>query len=196
VPGDLSFYAGLATGGDVLEIGAGTGRVTDALAAVARSVVAIDYAPAMLQRASIRLAHHTKVCLLVADARALPVRGPFDLIALPYRVIHHVDADDRRWLWRSLGALLADDGRIAFDSWHGPPAGNRDTRSGPPVAAIRIVDAVAEITGAGLTVASMTAGFGCDHTRASLSRTWILCKRAYVQESTFTKSLTVGGTPA
>ena len=48
LPGDADFYAALARDARVLEVGAGTGRITAALAGVARLVVAVDNAPAML----------------------------------------------------------------------------------------------------------------------------------------------------
>ena len=173
LPGDRAFYAGLAEGRRVLEIGAGTGRITEALARVAPSVVAVDYAPAMLRRAAARLAHLKNVQLLLADARALPLSGAFDLIALPYRVIHHVEPEDRPRLWRSLAALLADDGRIAFDSWHGPTTSGRGGRAAPPAAGIAVSELPAELAAAGLTLVSSAEGFGVTSSERGFSRAWI-----------------------
>ena len=173
LPGDLAFYAGLAAGRRVLEIGAGTGRVTKAMAVVARSVVAIDYAPAMLCRAAGRLAHVAAVRLVLADARALPLAGSFALIALPYRVIHHFVPDERRRLWRSLTHLLADDGLIAFDSWHGPTSGERAGRGAPPAASIDRAEIPAELSAVGLTVRGMGTAFSAMGTEQSFLGVWI-----------------------
>jgi SAM-dependent methyltransferase len=52
-PGDLDLYAALAgrTGGPILELGAGTGRLAVPLAAAGHRVTAVDIDPAMLERA-------------------------------------------------------------------------------------------------------------------------------------------------
>jgi SAM-dependent methyltransferase len=173
MPGDREFYAGLAEDRRVLEIGAGTGRVTEAIAAVARSVVAIEYAPAMLRRAADRLAHMETVRLLLADARALPLLGEFDLVALPYRVIHHLESEERRRLWRSLAAVLAEDGRVAFDSWHGPAPAGGAGRGSPPTTNIGTAELRAELERAGLAAVRTSNGFGGTGTGRSFVRAWI-----------------------
>lgn len=52
-PGDLDLYLALAgrTGGPILELGAGTGRLAVPLAAAGHRVTAVDIDPAMLERA-------------------------------------------------------------------------------------------------------------------------------------------------
>jgi SAM-dependent methyltransferase len=182
LPGDREFYAGLAEDRRVLEIGAGTGRVTEAMAAEARSVVAIEYAAAMLRRAAGRLAHLENVRLLLADARALPLLGEFDLVALPYRVIHHLEPEERRRLWRSLAALLAENGRVAFDSWHGPAPASRAGRGTPPPTTIGTAELRAELEGAGLAVVRATDGFDETGTDRSFVRAWIARARFRARE--------------
>ena len=55
--GDLEIYAGLAvSGASVLELGAGTGRLTCGLAALGFQVSGIDIAAAMLAQARARVA--------------------------------------------------------------------------------------------------------------------------------------------
>jgi ubiquinone/menaquinone biosynthesis C-methylase UbiE len=53
-PGDVELYLALAaqTGGPVLEIAAGSGRIAVAMAAAGFSVTAVDYDPSMLARAA------------------------------------------------------------------------------------------------------------------------------------------------
>jgi SAM-dependent methyltransferase len=55
-PGDLDLYLALAgrTGGPILELGAGTGRLAVPLAAAGLQVTAVDNEPAMLERARAR----------------------------------------------------------------------------------------------------------------------------------------------
>jgi SAM-dependent methyltransferase len=55
-PGDLDLYLALAgrTGGPILELGAGTGRLAVPLAAAGLKVTAVDNEPAMLERARAR----------------------------------------------------------------------------------------------------------------------------------------------
>ena len=52
-PGDLDLYLALAarTGGPILEIAAGTGRIAVPLAAAGHEVSAVDLDPAMIERA-------------------------------------------------------------------------------------------------------------------------------------------------
>lgn len=58
---------------DVVETGAGTGRVTRLLAPRARSLRAFDAAPAMIELAARALAHLPRVACAVATHDALPV---------------------------------------------------------------------------------------------------------------------------
>ena len=91
---DLGFWRGIARrhrGGRILEIGAGTGRVTETLAPAARALIAVDLSPEMLRLARARLTGRSNVQLVRADMRELPFgvcsEALFDLI---------VAADDRR----------------------------------------------------------------------------------------------------
>jgi ubiquinone/menaquinone biosynthesis C-methylase UbiE len=165
LPGDVEYYAGLARGRRVLEIGAGTGRVTAALAEVAQSVVALDNAPAMLAIARQRLtASVFTSALLLSDARALPVSGPFDLAVLAYRSLQHIDHDDRPVLLRALRCLLAPGGVLAFDTWHGHIS--RSPRLGPVIMPVTDARLRAELAGAGFTTVHVAGGFRgevCDH---------------------------------
>jgi len=62
VAGDLGFYLALAreTGGPVLELGAGTGRVAWPLAVDGHEVVALELSPAMLRAAEAKRAGHSE----------------------------------------------------------------------------------------------------------------------------------------
>src|SRR5690606_8801449 len=82
--GDVDIYAALAPdGGSVLELGAGTGRVTFALAERGRCVVGVDLSPAMLEKAAARLAQAPpeiagRLAFRQGDMTALDLKRTFD----------------------------------------------------------------------------------------------------------------------
>ena len=85
---DLPLWRELAAraGGAVLDVGAGTGRVTLALARAGTEVIALDIDPRLLDA----LAHRAKglrVQTLVADARALPPGPPVSLVVVPMQTL-------------------------------------------------------------------------------------------------------------
>ena len=83
---ELVEQAGVGAGDLVVEIGAGTGVLTEALAQRAGRVVAVEYDPRLAERARARLAGYPNVRVLTADARTLrPPRAPFRVVAnLPF----------------------------------------------------------------------------------------------------------------
>lgn len=114
-PGDLEFYRRLATG-RVLELGAGFGRVTVAIADVAAvtSVVGLDIDAGLLSRAPT----HERVEYREGDARDFVFEERFDRIFAPHGVLWCLLDDDE--VHRCLSAVarhLAPDGRFAFDVW-------------------------------------------------------------------------------
>jgi SAM-dependent methyltransferase len=132
---DLDFWRSIASecaGGSTLEIGAGTGRVTVALAASAREVVAIDLSPDLLLRARQPLTIFPQVTLVRADMRALPVRGTFDLVVAANDPMSHLldDADRDRAL-REIAGCLAPGGRFVLDAlWLSPGEAAAVNRTG------------------------------------------------------------------
>jgi 23S rRNA (adenine-N6)-dimethyltransferase len=83
---ELVEQAGVGAGDLVLEIGAGSGVLTEALARRAGRVVAVEYDPRLADRARARLAGFGNVRVVTADALALPPpRRPFRVVAnLPF----------------------------------------------------------------------------------------------------------------
>ena len=92
----LPALVGLAplAGATVLEVGAGTGRVTGLLLAAGARVVATERAPAMLEVARRQLGPPAqgRCALVCADARALPVRADWADVALAGWVFGHMRA--------------------------------------------------------------------------------------------------------
>ena len=83
---ELVEQAGVGSGDLVVEIGAGTGVLTEALARRAGRVVAVECDPRLAERARGRLARFGNVRVVTADALTLPVpRRPFRVVAnLPF----------------------------------------------------------------------------------------------------------------
>lgn len=98
---DLGFYRRLAEdqAGAVLELGAGTGRVTMALASTGLPVVALEPNPTMLDRARARLADAARrdptvlerVRLVQGDARTLQRSERFALALAPFNTLMHFE---------------------------------------------------------------------------------------------------------
>ena len=178
VPGDAAFYADLARGRRVLEIGAGTGRVTAALAAAAQLLVALDGAPAMLEIAARRLWGERRASLILADARALPVCGPFDLAVLAYRTLQHLSDGERSRLLRDLRDVLAPDGVLAFDTWHGPAPVGRAAQ--PALVSVAEFTVATELIHAGFCILRVDGGFrGEPAELSSFVRVWHAVSGAY-----------------
>lgn len=98
---DLAFYRRLAEdqAGPVLELGAGTGRVTIALAAAGLPVVALEPNDAMRARAAERLAALAEtrpdaaahVRLVAGDARTLALGERFALVLAAFNTLMHLE---------------------------------------------------------------------------------------------------------
>jgi SAM-dependent methyltransferase len=119
---DLRFWAELAAthapagGPRVLDVGCGTGRVALPLAAAGHGVVATDVDPvlcrALEQRAS---AQGIALEVVVADGRALELREPFGLVAVPMQTIQLLPgAAGRRAMLEGIRRHLAPDGVAAI----------------------------------------------------------------------------------
>lgn len=118
--GDEDIYAGLVPGGGtVLELGAGTGRLTVGLAVRGLSVVGVDISPVMLAQAEARVAAlpddvRGRIELVRGDMTALSLKRTFDLVMLPFFTLAHVPTGAA---WKNTFAVaakhLAPGGRVA-----------------------------------------------------------------------------------
>ncbi len=107
---DLPLWAELAheSKGSVLELGAGTGRVSLALAAERIDVTALERSPALLAALRERARERAlEVKVIAADARDLAARGEFALVLAPMQFAHLLGGSDgrRRTLERCATAL-------------------------------------------------------------------------------------------
>ena len=102
-----------ACGGPVLDVGAGTGRVTIDLARHGHAVVALDIDPELLAELE-RRAAGLAVRTAVADARTFTLPGQtFPLIIAPMQTVQLLGAAGRVSFLRSARAHLAPGGTLA-----------------------------------------------------------------------------------
>lgn len=121
VDGDVRFYLAEArrSGGPVLELGIGTGRVALPLARAGWRVTGVDDSAAMLGvlRRKLVLSPYANLIRLVrGDMRNFDAGGRYALALIPFRAFHHVwtPADQARTL-RCIRAHLKPKGRLIID---------------------------------------------------------------------------------
>ena len=116
---DVSFYVEEATrsGGPVLELGVGTGRVAVPIAAAGIEIVGVDLSAGMLDVARERAElAAVELDLRLGDMRDPPVDGSFPLVLIPFRSLLHMETDrDRRAVLRAVAKHLTPEGRLIFD---------------------------------------------------------------------------------
>lgn len=126
-PGDLDLYLALAarTGGPVLELMAGTGRLVVPLAAAGHEVTGVDLDPAMLARArtateAVAPEVAARIHLVEGDARSirLPEAGRFQLATVPLNSIFlAASRSEQAAVVATLAAHLAPGGLAVIDVW-------------------------------------------------------------------------------
>ncbi|HZQ82487.1 MAG TPA: class I SAM-dependent methyltransferase [Gaiellaceae bacterium] len=129
---DVPFYVEEArrSGGPVLELGVGTGRIAVPVAADGIEVVGVDLSAGMLEVARERAAlAGVEVDLRQGDMRDPPVDGAFPLVLCPFRSLLHMESDDdRRLALRAVASrLTAGHGRFVFDVFTPAPDDIADT---------------------------------------------------------------------
>jgi len=118
---DVDFYVeeALASGGPVVELAVGTGRIAVPIATAGVRVIGVDTSPEMLRVA----AEHASaagveelVDLRLGDLREPPVAERVPLVICPFRSLLHMETEEEKL--RALVAareLLAPGGRFVFD---------------------------------------------------------------------------------
>jgi SAM-dependent methyltransferase len=119
---DIPFYVDLAqrSGGPVLEVGVGSGRIAVPTVLAGVEVVGVDASPVMLDLARRRASPHGVGLRLVhADMRDLPDLGTFALVTVPFRALLHLHTDGERLaVLRALRHRLRPGGALGFDVFH------------------------------------------------------------------------------
>lgn len=115
---ELEYLDGLLPAGRYLEVGPGTGRVTEFLLKKADSLQAVDISAQMLEQLRTRLGEPATLQTAVMDIErlpSLPGYGTFD-VCVSMRVVPHLPE-----LVRALSLLrgsVAPGGRVVFDLWN------------------------------------------------------------------------------
>lgn len=119
---DVAWYVQQASrfGGPVLELGAGSGRVTLALARAGIDVTAVDLSRPMLRALEQKLAEEAslrrRVRLKHADFANLALRRRFPLVIAPFNVVLHLyTLEEVRSFFHSVVKHLEPDGAFCFD---------------------------------------------------------------------------------
>jgi ubiquinone/menaquinone biosynthesis C-methylase UbiE len=114
---DIPFWLACARdgGNPVLELGAGTGRITAQLARAGFHVTGVDLSAKMLDLAEKRFARigplRGSARFLEGDMAALRVRGRFGTVLVPFHAFHHLLTVDRQLAaLRSIRRRLAPEG--------------------------------------------------------------------------------------
>jgi len=118
---DVGFYVeqALASGGPVVELAVGTGRIAVPIAEAGISVIGVDSSPEMLSvaRAAADSAGISElVDLRLGDLREPPVSERVPLVICPFRSLLHMETEDEKLrALRAARGLLEADGHLVFD---------------------------------------------------------------------------------
>lgn len=121
---DVPFYVeqARASGGPVLEIGCGTGRVLIPTAKAGIEICGLDYSNAMLRRCREKMARESAEVrarvssLTQGDMRDFELGRTFKLITIPFRPFQHLETvDDQLACLVCVRKHLADGGRFILD---------------------------------------------------------------------------------
>ena len=122
VPGDAAWFAKQAAKAKrVLELAAGTGRVTIPMARSGAKVTAIELREPMLEEAAKRLSREKppvqrRVELFQGDMRAFDLKKQFPLIVIPFRAFQHLHAvADQRACLECCRDHLTRQGNLVID---------------------------------------------------------------------------------
>jgi SAM-dependent methyltransferase len=118
---DVGFYVeeALRSGGPVVELAVGTGRIAVPIAQAGIPVVGIDQSPAMIAVAA-EFARRTEVSelldLRLGDLRDPPVEERVPLVICPFRSLLHLPGEAEKFgALRAARRLLVSGGRLVFD---------------------------------------------------------------------------------
>ena len=117
---DVDFYVdeAVASGGSVVELAVGTGRIAVPVARAGVHVIGVDESPEMLALARAyaeRDGVSELVDLRLGDLREPPVTERVPLVIVPFRSLLHMADEQEKLPLAAAAALLDLDGRLVFD---------------------------------------------------------------------------------
>jgi SAM-dependent methyltransferase len=124
--GDTEWYVAKAldAGGPILELGAGTGRITLQIAQAGCPIHALDADRAMLDRLQQKLTSlppdvRDRVSITVGDMRSFALTERFALVIAPFRAfLHNLTQEDQLASLARVREHLRPGGRFAFNVYH------------------------------------------------------------------------------
>jgi SAM-dependent methyltransferase len=129
--GDVAFYVEEArrSGGPVLELGCGTGRILVPTARAGVAIAGVDLSEAMLAVLGAKL---PGADVRLGDMRNVDLGRRFALVTIPFRALAHVlEAEDHVRIFENARRHLAPGGRLLFDLYQPDPrylVGPRDEK--------------------------------------------------------------------
>lgn len=123
---DVSFYVEMArkSGGPVLELGCGTGRVLIPTAQAGIEITGLDYSERMLSFCRQKLSSQPKeaqerVELVQGDMRQFGLGQKFNLVTIPFRPFQHLlTVEDQMACLQCIHSHLFDQGYLIFDMYN------------------------------------------------------------------------------
>lgn len=121
IEGDVAFYRDLAvaSGGPVVELGVGTGRIAIPIAAAGVEMIGIDVVPEMIAvgRARAEAAGVASTLRFVeGDMRSFTLGAPVPLVTIPFRAfLHNLAREDQLATLRACRRALRPGGRLALN---------------------------------------------------------------------------------
>jgi SAM-dependent methyltransferase len=124
--GDAEWYRrkAMESGGPVLELGAGTGRITIPIAEDGLSIYALDSDEGMRNALQLKVKKlpedaRKRIVLVDGDMRSFRLNQKFGLIIAPFRVfLHNLTTEDQKACLQSVYEHLRPGGRFAFNVYH------------------------------------------------------------------------------
>jgi SAM-dependent methyltransferase len=124
--GDAEWYVRKAreSGGPVLELGAGTGRLTLPIARQGTVIHALDSHNGMLgrlrhKRSQLLQVERDRIVVVEADMRHFELKQDFALVMIPFRAfLHNLTFDDQLACLRCVKDHLRPDGLLALNVFH------------------------------------------------------------------------------
>src|SRR3972149_2494185 len=131
---DIPMYAGFAerTGGPILEIGSGTGRVALALAEEGHHIIGLEISQAMrsiAQRKIDAAGASDQVALIAGDMRGFQIDEYFGLVVAPINTfLHNLTLEDQLATLSNIKRHLKPGGLLVMDCFNPDPAQAADDR--------------------------------------------------------------------
>ena len=124
--GDVEWYRkkAVSSGGPVLELGAGTGRISLPIAEAGIRITALDVDPGMLGKLRQKLAAlpdgaRARVSVHQADMRSFALAEAFALVIIPFRAfLHNLTSEDQLASLKRASEHLKAGGELAFNVFH------------------------------------------------------------------------------